>query len=194
MTLSTVTPAAAARATSSAGVQRPSDAVVWVWRSINAATAPAPRIWSCPRVERPCPGLSQGLTLAQRAVLANQQIEVGALLVRELQEDPLAFGVLEALAVALEELVRPALALDADEQRLLIVDALAQLLGAFGEQPVRRALEKQERRPRFELRILGDELGVALLERAEMLPLLGGQPLEDAAAARIARSGSAARV
>ena len=37
VTLSTVTPAAAARATSSAGVHRPSDAVVWVCRSINAA-------------------------------------------------------------------------------------------------------------------------------------------------------------
>ena len=53
----------------------------------------------------------------------NQQIEVRALFVGELEEDALAFGVLEALAVPLEELVRPALALDADEQRLLIVDA-----------------------------------------------------------------------
>ena len=48
---------------------------------------------------------------------------MGALLVGELEEDLLAFGVLEPLAVALEELVRAALALDADEQRLLIVDA-----------------------------------------------------------------------
>ena len=93
------------------------------------------------------------LALAQRAVLANQQLEVRALFVGELEEDLLAFGVLEALAVALEELVRAALALDADEQRLLIVDALAQLLGAFGEQAAGRALEEQERRPRFELRI-----------------------------------------
>ena len=68
------------------------------------------------------------LALAQRAILADQQIEVRALFVGELEEDLLAFGVLEALAVALEELVRAALALDADEQRLLIVDALAQLL------------------------------------------------------------------
>ena len=43
---------------------------------------------------------------------------MGAFLVGKLQEDLLAFGVLEPLAVALEELVRAALALDADEQRL----------------------------------------------------------------------------
>ena len=105
---------------------------------------------------------------------------MGPLLVGELQEDLLAFGVLEPLAVALEELVRSALALDADEQRLLIVDAASQLLGAFGEQAVRRALEEQERRPRLELRILRRASSrVARLERAEMLPLLGGEPLED---------------
>ena len=48
-----------------------------------------------------------------------------ALLVGELEEDPLAFGVLEALAVALEEPVRAALAADADQQRLQVVDAAA---------------------------------------------------------------------
>ena len=73
-------------------------------------------------------GAAAALPLAQRAVLADQQVEVRALFVGELEEDLLAFGVLEPLAVALEELVRAALALDADEQRLLIVDALAQLL------------------------------------------------------------------
>ena len=69
-----------------------------------------------------------------------------ALLVGELEEDLLAFGVLEPLAVALEELVGAALALDADEQRLLIVDAAAKLLRALGEQPAGRALEKEKRR------------------------------------------------
>ena len=59
-----------------------------------------------------------------------------ALLVGELEEDLLAFGVLEALAVLLEEAMRAALAADADHQRLLIVDAAQQPLGAFGEQAV----------------------------------------------------------
>ena len=135
MTLSTVTPAAAARATSSAGVQRPSDAVVWVWRSINGATRSRLDVAACPSARRPGPGAQP---FAQGAVLADQQLEVRALLVGELEEDPLAFGVLEPLAVALEELVRAALALDADEQRLLIVHAAAQLLRAVGEDAVRR--------------------------------------------------------
>ena len=74
------------------------------------------------------------LTLGQRAVFANQQIEVLALFRGELEEDLLALRVLEALTVTLEEVVRAALAFDADEERLLIVDALAQLRGAFVEQ------------------------------------------------------------
>ena len=107
-------------------MQRPSDAVVWVWRSINGRGRSARRRLAG-RLPEP---------LAERAVFANQQIEVGALLVGELEEDLLAFGVLEPLAVPLEELVRAALAPDADEQRLLIVDAVAQLLGALGEEAV----------------------------------------------------------
>ena len=75
-------------------------------------------------------------------------------LVSELEENALAFGVFESLAVALEELVGAALAFDADEQRLLIVDALANPLGAGGEQTARRALEEQERRALLELGIL----------------------------------------
>jgi hypothetical protein len=50
-------------------------------------------------------------------VLADEQVQVLALLVGELEENPLALGLLEPLAVALEELVRAALAADADEQR-----------------------------------------------------------------------------
>ena len=113
-----------------------------------------------------------GLAGQERPVFADQQIEMGALLVGELQEDLLALGIFEPLAVALEELVRSALALDADEQRLLVVHALAQLLGALGEEAARGALEEQERRPRLELRIAGEELGIPFLERAEVLALL----------------------
>ena len=110
-----------------------------------------------------------------------------ALLVGELEKDLLAFRVLEALAVALEEAVRAALAPDADHQRLPIVDALGQLLGAGGEQAVGGAFEKQERRPRLELRILLQQLLVARLQRAQMLLLFLGQLLEDAAAAGVLR-------
>ena len=87
-----------------------------------------------------------------------EQLEMLALLVGELEEDLLAFGVLEPLAVFLEEPVRAALAADADQQRLLIVDAARQPLGAFGEQAVGGALEEQERRPRLELRIALQQL------------------------------------
>ena len=117
----------------------------------------------------------------QRAVLADQHLEVVALFVGELEEDLLALGVLEALAVALEEAMRAALAADADLVGLAIVDAVAlQLVGALREQAVRRALEEEERRPRLELRILLEQLLVALLERAEMVLLFLGQALEHA--------------
>ena len=106
------------------------------------------------------------------------------LLVGKLHEDLLAFGVFEALAVLLEEAMRAALALDADEQRLLIVDALAEPVGALGEQAVRRALEEEKRGPRLELRIHLEQLRVARLERAEMFLLFLGQLLKDRAAAR----------
>ena len=129
--------------------------------------------------------LASALALDEQAVLADQQLEVRALLVGELEEDPLAFGILEPLAVSLEELVRPALAADADHQRLPVVDALGELLGAGGEQAVGRALEEEERRPRFELRILLQQLAVARFERAEVLLLFLGELLEHAAAARV---------
>ena len=102
----------------------------------------------------------------------------------ELHEDLLAFGVLEPLAVLLEEAVRAALAADADQQRLLVVDALGEPVGALGEQPVGGALEKQERRTRLQLRIGRQQLRVARLERAEMLLFLFGELLEDRAPAR----------
>ena len=104
---------------------------------------------------RPAPrAAAAALPFDKRSVLADQQLEVCPLFVGELEEDLLALRVLEALAVALEEPVRAALAPDADHQRLQIVDALGQLLGAGGEQAVGGALEEQERRPRLELRIL----------------------------------------
>jgi hypothetical protein len=101
------------------------------------------------------------LALDERAVFAHEQIEMVAFLVRELEEDLLAFGVLEPLAVFLEEAMRVAFAADADEQRLLVVDALQQAIGAFGKQPVRGALEEQERGTRFELWIARQQIAVA---------------------------------
>src|SRR5262245_5474350 len=180
-------PVRAARSTSDAGASVPSEAVVWRWRSITASGA------------RAVPGLASRLPAAalafdEQTVLADEQIEMRPLLVGELEEKALPFGVLESLPVALEELVRAALAADADHQRLTIVDALVQLIGAGGEQSVRRALEKEERRPRLELRILLEELAVPRFERREMRLLFLGELLEHAAAARIARNARRARI
>src|ERR1043165_5152089 len=102
-----------------------------------------------------------------------------AFLGRELEEDALAFGFLEALAVFLEEAVGRALAADADEQGASVADALLlQLVSAGGKQAVRRALEKQERRLRLEVGNMSEKLAIARFERAEVLALLGRQPLE----------------
>src|SRR5262249_808510 len=101
--------------------------------------------------------------------------------------DLLAFRVLEALTVFLEELVRSALAFDSDEQRLLVVDALAQLFGAAGEQAAGRALEEQERGPRVDLRTLAQPFLVSLLERAQMVAVVGGEGVEDDAGGRVGR-------
>ncbi len=122
------------------------------------------------------------------------RLQVGTLFVGELQEDALPFRVLEPLAVPLEELVRPALAFDADEERLEIVDATPELLGAFGEQPARRALEEEKRRPRLELRIFGQKLAISGFERAQVFAFLGRQPLKHSAPARIAREARRALV
>src|SRR5262245_7672933 len=123
--------------------------------------------------------------LAELVVFANQEVAVVALLVGEFEEDLFALGVFEPLAVALEELVRAALAADADAQRFQIVHTLLELLGARREQRARGALEEKERRPRFELRILLQERLVALLQRAEMLSFFPGQFLKHRAAAPI---------
>ena len=64
-----------------------------------------------------CPALP----LDEGAVLANEQIEMIALFVGELEEDLLALGILEPFPVFLEEPVGAALAADADQQRLLVV-------------------------------------------------------------------------
>src|SRR5262249_40224810 len=124
----------------------------------------------------------RGPPRAQRAILANQQLEMGAFFVGELEKHLLALGVLEPFTVALEELMRSVLAPDPDEQRLLIVDAVAQFLGAFREDAARRPLEEQKRRPRLEQRIGRDQLAVALFESGEVLFLLAGQLLEHGAA------------
>src|SRR5439155_2740808 len=134
------------------------------------------------------------LPFDERPVLANEQVEVGALLVGKLEEDLLAVGILEAFAVLLEEAVRAALAANANHQRLLVVDAAREQLRAFGEQPVRRPLEEEERRPGFKLGIAGEHLLVLVFERAQVIALLLGEPLEDVAPARILRHTRRPRV
>src|SRR5215203_397501 len=117
-----LSPAAAARATSSAGASNPSDAVVCRWRSITAARSSG---WAAPDAGQrsggrlgttglaPFCGWALALPFEQRAILADQQLEVFALFGGELEEDLFAFRVFEAIAVALEEAVRRALAADA---------------------------------------------------------------------------------
>src|SRR4051794_38903134 len=68
------------------------------------------------------------LAFHEGPVLADEQLEMRALLVGELQENFLALGVLEFFAVAFEETVRAALALDADHQRLPVVDPVGEPL------------------------------------------------------------------
>src|SRR4030095_1624885 len=135
-------PAADARATRSAGGNRPSDAVVCRWRSITREAQ-----WSDAGARaRLGPGFVTTCALAtdERPVLTNEHLEMDALFLGKLQEDLLAFGVFEALAVALEEAVRCPLAANANPQRLAIVDAVtAKLIGAGGEQAIGRPLEKQ---------------------------------------------------
>src|SRR5687768_13036199 len=82
------------------------------------------------------------LALHQAAVFANQQVQVFALLVGELQEDALALGLFKPIAVTLEELMGAALALDPDQERLTVIDALFQLSGAGCKQSVGRSLEE----------------------------------------------------
>src|SRR5438046_988870 len=72
--------------------------------------------------------------------------------------------------------------------------AAAELRRAFGEQATGGAFEEEERGPRLERRICGDQLRVALLERREVLAFFAGEFLEDAAPARIAGEGRRTRV
>src|SRR5262245_15835048 len=134
------------------------------------------------------------LPLHERAVLTHQQVEMGALLVREFQEDLLALRVLEALAVLLEEPVRVPLAADADQEGLLIVDAAQQTIRPFGEQSVCRTLEEEKRRARLELGVTGQQLAIPCFELAEVLLFFRREILEDLAAARIARYPRSSRI
>src|SRR2546423_848956 len=121
VTAMTVKPALAARSTSSAGVQRPSDAIVCRWRSImprgldpsdpgspipDPSLDPAASPRGCAMRRGRLPGdrfAAASLPLHERAILSHEQVEVDALLVGELEEDLLALRVLEALTVLLEK-------------------------------------------------------------------------------------------
>src|SRR5687767_1022380 len=124
------------------------------------------------------------MPLDERAILANQQFEMFALFFGELEEHLLAFRIFKPLAVTLEEAMRPALTADADAIGLEIVDPVAaQLLAAGREQAVGRALEKQERRPRLELRVLLEQALVACFERLQVMDFFGRQLTEHLARA-----------
>lgn len=134
------------------------------------------------------------LTPHERPVLTHEQIEVLALFVGKLEEDLLAFGILEPFAVFLEETVRSPLASNADHQRLLVVDPTHQTFGALGEQTVRRAFEEEERGTGFELRVAHQELPVPAFQLSKVFLLFFGEVLKDLAASRVARQTRSARV
>src|SRR4051794_8578581 len=91
--------------------------------------------------------------------------------------------------------MRAPLAPDADHQRLLIVHAVGgEACGTLREQPVRRALEEEERGMRLELGIAGEQHLVSLFERAQVLALLLRQLLEYAAAPRVAGNRRGTRI
>jgi len=119
---------------------------------------------------------------------------VGPLFVGELEKHAFSLRLLEALAVSFEKLVGSALAANSNQERLLVVDALAELLGSGRKKPVGGALEKEECRPRLELRILGDEISIPILERAEVFLFFAGEPLKDLSATRILRDAGGSRV
>src|SRR5688572_27636347 len=100
----TVMPAPTTRSTSSRGVQRPSEAVVCMWRSVirrnacgrAALTARSPRAGADGGRRRgSCPAALATLSLHERAILANEEIEMVAFFVGELEEDLFAFRILE---------------------------------------------------------------------------------------------------
>src|SRR6185503_20281350 len=117
-----------------------------------------------------------------------------ALLVGKLEEDLLAFGVLEFLAVSLEETIRPAFAFNPNHQGLAVVDPIREPLGRRGEKTIRRTLEEQEGRSRFELRILLQQIPISLLERCEVLLLLGREFFEHSTAACVPGQRDGARI
>src|SRR4051812_12464299 len=129
--------------------------------------------------------LPASLSFDEGPVLANEQVEVSALFVGELEEDLLAFGILEALTVFLEEAVRSALAADSDHQRLLIVDAVDQTLGALGEQAVGRPFEEQESRTGLEVRVAPQQLGIPVFECGQMFLFLCREVVENLATAGV---------
>src|SRR5204863_6157091 len=84
------------------------------------------------------------LPIDERPVLADQKLEMRTLFIGELEKNLFAPGVLEFVAIALEETVRSAFALDPDHQRLTIVEAIHQPVGRRGKQPICRSLEEEK--------------------------------------------------
>jgi hypothetical protein len=140
-------------------------------------------------------GLALTLTTKQGTVLPEEHFEVIAFLLGEFQENLLAFRVLEAFAVALEEAVRATFAADPDLVRFAIVHTRhQQFVGASRKQPIGRSLEEEEGRPRFELRILIEQLLVPLFESAEMVLFFFSETMKHAPAARVFRDPRRPRV
>ena len=160
------------------------------WRSITRAR----RLAALPAFRAPATAGRGAAGVRRAPVLANQQLEVRALFVGELEEDLLALGVLERLAVALEEAVRPALA------RMPIISACRSSTpwrscsAPAANRPLAAPLKNRNVGRDSSCGSCCEQLAVARLERAEVLLLFVGELLEHAAAARVARERGRARV
>ena len=168
------------------GDERPSDAVVWRWRSITPGPgrgAARGRAGAAPGAGR-APGTpGSAVRGAPRSSLANSRKT--CLPSESSNRSP----------------YRLKKRCDARSHRMPIISACwsstprATCSAPGGEEAVGGALEEQERRPRLEPRVLREQLLVALLERRQVLPLLVGELLRSTvAAARVARRARGARV
>ena len=93
------------------------------------------------------------LALSKRAILANEQVQMFALLVGKLEEDCLPSDSSNRSPYLLKNRCEPRSHL-MPMRRPAIVDARRRALGTVGEESVGGAFEEEKRGSRFEMRIL----------------------------------------
>jgi hypothetical protein len=140
-------------------------------------------------------GFALSLPSGQRAVFADQQLEVIALFFRKLEKDLFALGILETLAVAFEETMRTAFAPNTNAVGLEIVHALTQqVVRALRKKPVGGPFEEEKRRPGLEQRILIEQPFVTIFERAQVMLFFFREVVENLPPAQILGEAGRARI